>query len=209
MNYTYLPQSPWTSSPTVVMTTPYSSKKTHNILQNSRVSLLVHDWVASRPPTLASHVDQTHVNGADSHGSGTSVNGNSHARSPPPLQRSSLASLLVALNSSELSSVSVTMYGTASLVPLGTDEERWFKTRHLANNTFGEEEVNGEHDNDPEVKGTNLATRTLSHESGDGGRSCFIAGEENRVILVKIQSGKVADWKGEVRDWYVEPTAGG
>jgi hypothetical protein len=35
----------------------------------------------------------------------------------------------------------------------------------------------------------------------DGGRGCFIEGEEVRVVVVRIRDGRVADWKGAVRDW--------
>lgn len=43
MNYTYLPTSPHSSSPVIVMTTNPSSRKTTNIIANPNVSLLVHD----------------------------------------------------------------------------------------------------------------------------------------------------------------------
>jgi hypothetical protein len=35
----------------------------------------------------------------------------------------------------------------------------------------------------------------------DGGRGIFIEGEEVRVVVVTIRDGRVADWKGAVRDW--------
>lgn len=43
MNYTYIPSSPYSSRPVIVMTTNPASRKTTNILANSNVSLLVHD----------------------------------------------------------------------------------------------------------------------------------------------------------------------
>lgn len=43
MNYTYLPSSPYSSSPIIVMTTNPSSRKAANIIANPIVSLLVHD----------------------------------------------------------------------------------------------------------------------------------------------------------------------
>jgi len=48
-------------------------------------------------------------------------------------------------------------------------------------------------------------------ESGDGGRGTFIEGEEVRVVVVRIKDGRVADWKGAVRDWSLvggEPNSG-
>lgn len=43
MNYTYLPSSPHSSAPVIVMTTNPASRKTTNIVANPNVSLLVHD----------------------------------------------------------------------------------------------------------------------------------------------------------------------
>lgn len=40
----------------------------------------------------------------------------------------------------------------------------------------------------------------------DGGRSCFVAGEEVRVVLVDIKDIRISDWKGTVRDWTLDPT---
>src|SRR4051794_24288292 len=50
MNYTYLPSSQYSAQPAIVMTTNPASKKTINLINNPRVSLLVHDWVSHRPP---------------------------------------------------------------------------------------------------------------------------------------------------------------
>lgn len=36
---------------------------------------------------------------------------------------------------------------------------------------------------------------------GDGGTSCFIQGEEVRVVVVEVKQGRIADWKGGVKDW--------
>jgi len=43
MNYTYLPSSPYSQFPTIVMTTNPASKKMNNLVANPNVSLLVHD----------------------------------------------------------------------------------------------------------------------------------------------------------------------
>lgn len=55
MNYTYLPSSPHSSAPVIVMTTNPASRKTTNIVANPNVSLLVHDCESirrPRPPAL-------------------------------------------------------------------------------------------------------------------------------------------------------------
>jgi hypothetical protein len=173
MNYTYLPSSPYSASPTIIMTTNPSSKKTLNLISNPHVSLLVHDWVSHRPPT-------------------TTRRGSRTGSPPPEASRSSLATLLLNLNTSALSSISATINGDARLVDRGTEEERYYRDLHLDNNTFDGGE--GERS---------------TWEESDGGRGTFIEGEEVRVVVVKIRDGRVADWKGAVRDWTLEGQEGG
>ncbi|KAI9833298.1 MAG: hypothetical protein M1819_003693 [Sarea resinae] len=173
MNYTYLPSTPFTSHPTIVMTTNPSSKKTLNLVNNPRVSLLVHDWISHRPPT------QTH----DPQREGSP---------PPQATRSSLASLLLNLNTSAMSSISATINGIARIVEQGSEEETWYKRKHLENNTF-----------EDQPRGENWLGNTANgrEQEGDGGRGCFIEGEEVRVVVVSIKDGRIADWKGGVKDW--------
>lgn len=163
MNYTYLASTPFTPYPIIVMTTNPSSRKTHNLISNPNVSLLVHDWVSHRPPTTAT------------------------AR-PTENSHSSLATLLANLNTSALSSISATINGAARLVDHGTEEERYLREKHLENNTFGNKD-----------NGTGAGLGDVA--DGDGGRGCFIEGEEVRVVVVRIRDGRVADWKGMIRDW--------
>jgi hypothetical protein len=178
MNYTYLENSPWNPHPTIVMTTPPSSKKTDNMLANPRVSLLVHDWVTHRPPTLG---------------------GSAREGSPPPAARSGLSSLLLQMNTAALSRISTTINGTARLVPSGSEEETWLKARHLENNTFGQSDQNG---GEATGFGTSLFGGT-GEEGGDGGRECYIEGEEVRVIVVNLRDGRTVDWKGGAKDWVI------
>ncbi len=77
------------------------------------------------------------------------------------------------------------------MVEMGTEEEKYLRERHLENNTFGEKE---------EV-GAAWGDAAATERNGDGGRGCFIEGEEVRVVVVKITDGRVADWKGAIRDW--------
>lgn len=79
----------------------------------------------------------------------------------------------------------------------GTEEESYYREKHLDNNTFTEGE-NGER------RG---AWGSAEREGGDGGREIFIEGEEVRVVVVKIRDGRVADWKGAVRDWSLGDTS--
>jgi len=169
MNYTFLPSSPYSSTPTIIMTTNPSSKKTLNLVSNPHVSLLVHDWVSHRPRT-------------------TNRRGSRTGSPPPEAAGSSLAALLLNLNTSELSSISATINGEARLVDQHTEEESYYRERHLDNNTFSDE-------------GHGRGGSWQDSEKHDGGRGCFIEGEEVRVVIVKITDGRVSDWKGGVRDW--------
>ncbi|KAG6038732.1 hypothetical protein E4U41_003783 [Claviceps citrina] len=178
MNYTYLPSSPFSSVPVIVMTTNPQSRKTTNIIGNPNVSLLVHDWVSHRPPT---------------HGRRMS------GGSPGPEQRSSLASLLLNLNSTAVSSISATIGGEARLAPSGSEEEAYFIQQHLANNTFEEAE-------DPFCRPDSNSGAGAGAEAG-ARNGHFVDGEEVRVIIVGIKDVRISDWKGAVRDWAVVPDA--
>lgn len=183
MNYTYLgPQTRPSASntttsshlpagPMVIMTSNPSSKKTLNLLQNPNVSLLVHDWVSSRPP---------HISGGE--------------RSPTAARSSSLATMLMQMNSAAVSSISATMNGEARVLEPGTAEEKWCREQHLANNTFEEQAGGGE---DGVTLGTSPGV------AGDGGRGSYIEDEDVRVVVVRITGGRISDWKGGVKDWVI------
>lgn len=190
MNYTYLPSTPYSQHPTIIMTTPPSSQKTHNLESNPLVSLLVHDWVSHRPPTLGQP-------------------GRSPSPSRPNPRSGSLAELLLGMNTASLSRISTTINGVAQIVASGSGEEEWYKAQHLANNTFGPSEDS--YSSSPvggglwgggglEVQG--------QQDEGDGGTKCYVQGEEVRVVVVQIRDGRIADWKGQVRDWVVGDEGG-
>lgn len=184
MNYTYLPPStsPYnTNSPLIIMTTNPASKKMANLLSNPHVSLLVHDWVSHRPPTTASS---------------RRLSTDNPSTSPPAQPRSSLASLLLNLNTSAMSSISATINGSARLIAPDSAEERWFRQAHLENNTFDESSSGAD--------GSGAARFNPFGQiaaSEDGGRECFVAGEEVRVIVVDVRDVRISDWKGNVKDW--------
>jgi len=174
MSYTYLASTPFSSDPIIVMTTPPSSRKTDYLQANPRVSLLVHDWVSHRPPTLTS---------ATADGLSTSPEGQGRA--------SSLATLLYGINSAALSRISVSINGTATLLPEASEEEAWYKARHKESNTFGDLLDNSD------VFGGDS-------ESTEGGAGCYIEGREVRVVVVKIKDGRISDFKGMVKDWSLD-----
>lgn len=170
------------------MTTPPSSRKTHNVESNPLVSLLVHDWVSHRPPTLGQH-------------------GRSPSPSRPNPRSGSLAELLLGMNTASLSRISTTINGVARIVPSGSDEESWCKAQHLANNTF--EPTEDSYSSSP-VAGGLWGGGGLERQppegaprEGDGGTKCYVEGEEVRVVVVTIRDGRIADWQGQVRDWEV------
>lgn len=183
MNYTYLPSTPYSSTPIIIMTTPSSSRKTLNLESNSLVSLLVHDWISHRPPTL-------------------SQPGRSPSPARPAPRAGSLAELLLGINTASLSRISTTINGTAELIASGSEEETWYKAQHVANNTFGEGE--DAYSTSPGAEGLWGGARAADGEApqeGDTGNQCYLDGAEVRVVIVKIRDGRIADWKGQVRDW--------
>jgi len=184
MSYTYLPSTPFSPDPTIIMTTPPSSRKTTFLQANPRVSLLVHDWVTHRPPTLQSNepipIDSSESNPTESARWGMS---------------SGLASLLYGLNSASLSRISVSINGMARILDDAESEAKWCKDRHKEQNTFGDMMDHGIA-NDPGV--------------GDrsGGAGCYIDDQRVRVVVVDIKDGRISDWKGVVRDWSLEGVNG-
>ncbi|KAF2034418.1 hypothetical protein EK21DRAFT_56399 [Setomelanomma holmii] len=192
MNYTYLPSSPYTKTPIIIMTTPPASRKTRNLESNPLVSLLVHDWISHRPPTL-----------------------NQPGRSPSPTRPAprsgSLAELLLGMNTASLSRISTTINGTAELLESDSDEESWYKAQHLANNTFGSHAEN----NDGSypvvgVWGNSACTpgsATDNDGEGDGGTKCYVEDDDVRVVVVRVSGGRTADWKGQTRDWTITTDA--
>lgn len=182
MSYTYLPSTPFDPHPTIIMTTNPSSRKTNHLLTNPRVSLLVHDWVSHRPPVRAS-------NPIDREGS-----------PPPAATRSSLASLLLNLNTSALSSISTTIAGTARFLEQGSEEEAWCKERHLENNTFEEEEMSLFGQQQQQAQQAQQAQQT---ETPGQRRPSVTVDGSARVVTVQVREGRIADWKGGVRDWTI------
>ncbi|KAF2735121.1 pyridoxamine phosphate oxidase-like protein [Polyplosphaeria fusca] len=189
MNYTYLPSTPYAPHPTIIMTTPPSSRKTLNLASNPRVSLLVHDWVSHRPPTLAQP-------------------GRSPSPTRPGPRSGSLAELLLGMNTASLSRISTTINGDAELVDASSEQEAWYKQQHLENNTFGPSEDS--YSSSPVGsrglwaglgEGGERADQQV--QEGDGGTKSYCEGEDVRVVVVRIRDGRIADWKGNVRDWAV------
>jgi hypothetical protein len=204
MSYTYLPTSPHTSHPAIVMTTNAASRKITNIVSNPAVSILVHDCKPRLPHhhfygTYKLYHSRTYSLTHLSCLPGVSHRPPTHTRrlsggSPAPEPPSSLASLLLNLNTTEMSSISATIGGAARLAPQGSDEERYFCEQHLENNTYDE--------------GDAPTLERSATEDANGNRSHLLAGEEIRVIVVDIKDVRISDWKGNVRDLALVPANG-
>jgi len=113
MNYTYIQSySPLQLSlpkgPLIIMTINTESRKAQNIISNSNVSLLVHDWVSSRE-----------------------INKDEELKDGP-----SLSTLLKNLNSSEMGSISATINGNAILLKHKSEEEKWCRDQHMKNHSI-------------------------------------------------------------------------
>lgn len=100
---------------------------------------------------------------------------------------------MLGINSQALSRISVTLNGEAEILAEGSQEANWCKARHLENNTFesGQGGI-----------GSGIFGGGGSGD-GDGGAGCYIEGEEVRLVVVRIQDGRISDWKGRVEDWVV------
>lgn len=82
----------------------------------------------------------------------------------------------------------------------GSLEEKWCKEAHLANNTFGDqarEEAGLFGGQPPNAPGA------FEGAGSAGNGCCYIEGEDVRVVTVRIREGRIADWKGGVKDWVV------
>ncbi|KAK6341998.1 hypothetical protein TWF730_001480 [Orbilia blumenaviensis] len=91
--------------------------------------------------------------------------------SPVTTSLSPLAQFLQNMNSSELQSYSHTVRGFARILNAGSDEEEYYRGVHKEANKFE-------------------------------GAKCYVEGEEGSVfVVVELEGGKIADWKGGVEDW--------
>lgn len=105
--------------------------------------------------------------------------------------------MLMQMNSTAVSSISATINGEAYVLAAGTEEEKWCKEQHLANNTFGESEGAAGIRNAEQMFGTSPSA------TDDGGKASYIEDDQVRVVVVKIKDGRISDWKGSVKDWVI------
>lgn len=74
----------------------------------------------------------------------------------------------------------------------------------MENNTFNEPSAGGA----PQSILSSSPSRGLSNGADDGGRQAFVEDEDVRVVVVRISEGRIADWKGGVKDWVLAPQHG-
>jgi len=101
------------------------------------------------------------------------------------------------MNASAMGSISATINGTAMVLEKGCEEEKWCKERHLANNTFEDQEGGAS----AQGMEQGFFSGSPAAAGGDGGIETFIRDEDVRVVVVRIREGRIADWKGRVSDW--------
>lgn len=82
------------------------------------------------------------------------------------------------------------------MVEQGSEEEIWCKEKHLENHNFTTDQAR---DQQQRVGRAGYVGDRAAE--GDGGTSCFIQGEDVRVVVVEVKQGRIADWKGGVKDW--------
>jgi len=102
------------------------------------------------------------------------------------------------MNTTQMGSISATINGTAVVLPVGSEEEKWCKLQHLENNTFEREETSQ----------NVLSQSTSNSEDEAASRQSFLQDEDIRVVVVRIRDGRIADWKGGVKDWVLAPAEG-
>ena len=124
MNYTYvLPHKAFheegSNSHYVIFATSKSTQKYKNIIANPSVSLLIHDWVTAKKLSLR----KTSV-------SNTPVPDSNDSEEQP----SRLLNLLQELNQSELSQMSATLSGTATVIDPSSEESDYYEKQLLTVN---------------------------------------------------------------------------
>ena len=124
MNYTYIPphkafHEKGSNNHFVVFATSKRSQKYENIAVNPKVSLLIHDWVTAKKLSLR----KTSV-------SNTPVPGSNESEEHP----SRLLNLLQELNQAELSQMSATLSGIATVIDPSSEESSYYQHELLITN---------------------------------------------------------------------------
>ncbi|KAK3076762.1 hypothetical protein LTS18_012131 [Coniosporium uncinatum] len=121
------------------------------------------------------------------------------------------------MNTAALSRISVTLNGEAEILSKGSEEERWCKARHIENNTFNSQEQQQGRGGTARLGEGIFGGGAIGmggaggrgEDSGDGGTGCYVEDEDAQVVVVRVREGRIADWRGEVRDFAVSEGGGG
>lgn len=134
MNYTFVPSekifnsssesssSVSTCAPLIVVTTHKKTQKYENLKSNPNVSVLVHDWISAASSDENS-IELDH-NDEDS--------------------KSNILKLLQNINQNEISSLSVTLSGSAKILGENNDERLYYKNLHLNKNPSAKVFIDGD-----------------------------------------------------------------
>lgn len=126
MNYTFLPSTPFSDSPVIIMTTTPTSRSAHNLSSNPNVSLLLHDWVSAKRTGINLGQERT------------------RDVSPPPPAGFSLSQLMLRLNRAAFAQISVTIDGVAQFLQSGTDKESYCREQHIQSHQLNDDAESGE-----------------------------------------------------------------
>ncbi|GAM87044.1 hypothetical protein ANO11243_050650 [Dothideomycetidae sp. 11243] len=204
MNHTYIDSHPFaaSSSPTsqtlpkgpfVVMTTNKSSRKATNILANPAVSLLASDFVSVRGSPEDLDSDDFAFARSDMQ-SAASLFSNLGGR------QSSLRAALERLNTPEIGSISATISGTAWVLEQGSEVEKWCLEQHLRSDRFKDSNAPGA-ESVTTVAPTHLSEERTFANTNPVTDNATRTEEDVSLILVRLDTGRISDWKGRVRDF--------
>jgi hypothetical protein len=170
MQFTYLPSSPYSPRPVVVMLTDPRSKKAHNLLANPKVSLLIHDMVPQRPAS----------------GEGGSLS--TYIRN---------MTTMAALAPHTGETTSATINGDARVLGAGSEEEAFFREKHLQCHTPGLR--------------TPPTFQSIREGAGadDAGQGFIWAGKDMRVVVVEIRDVRMSDPEGNATVYVIKPERNG
>lgn len=93
------------------------------------------------------------------------------------------------MNTASLARISVSLNGAARFLESGTQEEMWYKTQHREHNRFGDDA---------------LEEGSLGVGAESEGAGSYISGEQMRVVVVKIESGRISDSNETVTDFALQ-----
>jgi hypothetical protein len=107
--------------------------------------------------------------------------------------------MLLGLNSAALGRISATITGTARVLESGSQEEKWCIEKHMESHGYKESAIED---------GTEDNATGNSNGTNEQMSTGFLQGQDVRVVVVKVREGRIADWKGGVKDFVISEAGG-